>query len=141
MNALCLLLIAQALLYADASEKKPDLAQLQGAWRVTATEFDGQAVSAETLKDRQIVFAENKFKVVVGDTTRGTRSFKLDASKNPKHIDIANPEKQETALGIYRLEKDVLKLCYGEPSAARPTEFASPAGKRLYFITLERQKP
>jgi uncharacterized protein (TIGR03067 family) len=142
MNTIYAMFVAAAVFApADESAKKTDKEPLQGAWQVVATEFDGRSVSPDTLKERQIVFAENKFKVVVSGETKRTLTFKLDPAKSPKHIDIVNPEKEETAFGIYALEKDELKLCYGEPGDKRPTEFDSPAGKRIFLITLKREKP
>jgi uncharacterized protein (TIGR03067 family) len=136
------MLVASTLLAAaDDSSKKADRELLQGSWRVVATEFDGRALSPDTLKERQIVFAGDKFKVVVSGDIKKMLTFTVDASKSPKHIDIVNPDKQETALGIFALEKDELKLCYGEPGDKRPTEFDSPAGKRIFLMTLKREKP
>jgi uncharacterized protein (TIGR03067 family) len=142
MNMFSAMVAATALFaFVDEPAKKDDKDPLQGAWRVAATEFDGRSVSPDTLKERQIVFAGDKFKVVVSGDTKRTLTFTLDTSKTPKHIDIINSEKQETAMGIFALEKDELRLCYGEPGDKRPTEFDSPAGKRIFLLTLKREKP
>jgi uncharacterized protein (TIGR03067 family) len=144
MKVARLLLVAASLvvlLGADEAGKHSDLDKLQGTWQVTATEFDGRALSEDMIKDRQIVFKDDTFAAVVGGLKRKTLAFKLDPSKKPKQIDITNPDKQDTAHGIYELTKDSLKLCYGEPGASRPAEFASPAGERVFLITLTRQKP
>lgn len=141
MNTCSLMFIVPALFWALETPKKTAKDQLQGTWRVVATEFDGRTLPEAEIKGRHITFLEDKFKVVTGGVTRRTLTFRLEEGKAPKHIDITNPDKNETANGIYVLEKDELKLCYGEPGEKRPSEFASPAGMRLFLITLKREKP
>src|SRR5262245_18712353 len=104
MNRWCVLIPVLALLpNVSAAECPPggDQEKLRGRWTVIATEFDGQVMSADALKNREIEFEDGKFKVRVAGTLRRTLKFTLDESKQPKNIDIINPEKNETARGVY----------------------------------------
>src|SRR5262245_54671064 len=105
-----------------AEEPVPkDQDKLRGRWNVVATQFDGQPMSAEAIKNREIEFEDGKFKVWIGGALRRTLKFTLESTKQPKQIDIINPDKNEMSRGIYVFDKDELKLCYGEPGEARPT--------------------
>lgn len=123
-------------------ERSPanDNEKLRGWWRIVATEFDGKPMSADAIKSREIEFEDSKFKVIVAGTVRRTLKFTVDATKQPKQIDITNPDKNETAAGIYVFDKDELKLCYGEPGNARTKDFKSPPGERIYLLRLKRDK-
>src|SRR5438045_3672572 len=66
-----------------------DLKKLQGTWKLV--EVDGKAVGGEEAKARLVI--EGKRLTMFVDKTKITEGdFKLDASKKPKHIDVA-PEK------------------------------------------------
>ncbi len=61
----------------------------------------------------------------MGRRKKGT--FKLDPSKKPKAMDLTLEKKgkKETALFIYELDGDNLKLCWRKPGGKRPTHFTS----------------
>jgi RNA polymerase sigma factor (sigma-70 family) len=64
---------------------------------------------------------------------------RLDASKNPKQIDITvtktNKEHVGIIKGIYAFDSDTeLRLCLGEMGKDRPTEFAGKSGQSEFLI-------
>ena len=63
-------------------------------------------------------------------------TIKLDAAKEPKHIDMTGKKDGKTVQGIYIIEGDTLKIAYRFPAAGRPTSFD---GKDVFMETLERQ--
>jgi uncharacterized protein (TIGR03067 family) len=71
-------------------------------------------------------------------------TFKLDAGKEPRKIDLAittGNDKGKDQLGIYQLTGDMLKVCFAAPgSKDRPTEFASKANPRTLIVVLQREK-
>ncbi|MBI1790850.1 MAG: TIGR03067 domain-containing protein [Acidobacteria bacterium] len=67
----------------------------------------------------------------------------IDPDKNPMTIDMAYTEgdpKGRTALGIYKIEDDVLTICRAAPGKARPSEFSSQPGSGHTLMTYRREK-
>jgi uncharacterized protein (TIGR03067 family) len=124
-----------------AQEKKPDAKAdaeaLKGIWEVVSTIHDGKDVPA---KGRTLVFSGNAFTAFTGDKPERTIAFTLDPTTDPKRIDLDRGGKDGKAYGIYLLDKDELKLCYGEPGAERPRAFESKAGKKVFLVVLKKAK-
>ena len=133
-----------------ADEPKADTApeelkKLQGTWQV---------VSIETRRKARPEGEVNGLKLAIkGDSSAfekdgkpvvGIGKLSIDPSKKPKTIDIAvtgapeDPRGTFTILGIYELDGDSLRMCWGGPK--RPTEFrTTPDGGDLWV--LKRDKP
>jgi len=124
-----------------AQEKKPDARvdaeALKGIWEIVSTTHDGKDVPA---KGRTLVFSGNAFTAYTGDRPERTIAFTLDATTDPKRIDLDRGGKDGKAYGIYLLDKDELRLCYGEPGAERPRAFESNAGRKVFLVLLKRAK-
>jgi uncharacterized protein (TIGR03067 family) len=137
-----LLAVAALLPGQPAPKEKPadDKARLQGTWAVAESTFDGRPAAPEVVKKRKMIFQADELIAVIDGAKKDPLKVTLDPGKKPKRIDIARPGGRGTALGIYALDGDELKLCYAEPGRDRPTEFASPEGGRLYLVVLKREK-
>jgi uncharacterized protein (TIGR03067 family) len=126
------LLVASAV---TGGDDKSDLAKLKGSWIV---EKDG--------KKSELKFDQNNFTFTLyGDfSVKGT--FKIDASKKPKHMDMTITEGQEyvgkTSRAIYALEGDTLKWCANEPGKEdRAGEFPAKEGEGKYlYLIFKRAK-
>ena len=127
-----LLLTASAVAGGDA---KSDLAKLQGTWVV---DKDGTKVN--------LTFDKNTFTLAFPDKVfKGT--FKIDASKKPKHMDMTIKEGEKyvgkTSNVIYDLTDDTLKWLAKEPGTeGRATEFPAKQGdqKGYFYLIFKRAK-
>jgi uncharacterized protein (TIGR03067 family) len=129
---------------AKPDDTRKDEESLQGVWQLVALEQDGKpATTAELkeIKDRRLtVKGDQMSHGIPGVTFKG--SFKLDAGKKPKAIDLTDAsgsDKARTSLGIYSLEDDTLKMCLDVIGRDRPTEFKG--GKGIVIMTFKRGKP
>jgi len=122
----------------DASKK--DLDKLQGVWQIQSRQEDGQDDKPRELGKVRITIAGNKI-TVDEDGMVSEGSFTIDAGKKPAQIDLVPPKADEGKnLGIYQVEGDTLKLCYGRPGADRPTEFATKA-KSKHVLMIFKKEP
>jgi uncharacterized protein (TIGR03067 family) len=143
MRRAILVVLAVSLLGADEqkADSKKDLEQLKGTWNVESITVDG--AKKEDLTGGKFTFDGDKMMIKLGDMIHeGT--FKLDASKEPKQIDVTpgdGPDKDKLLEGIYFLSKDELKLCIGHHSGdERPKDFESKEGSKGLLIVLKRDK-
>lgn len=124
-----------------ADDKKPgakaDAAALEGVWEVVTSKFDGNDVPST---GRTLVFGEKSFTAYVGDKKGRTLAFTLNPNTDPKRIDLDKGGDDGQAYGNYSIDKDELKLCYGEPGAERPKAFESRAGSKVFLLVLKRVK-
>ncbi|MGH9419220.1 MAG: TIGR03067 domain-containing protein, partial [Thermoanaerobaculia bacterium] len=111
-----------------------ELKALAGTWRPISAENNGYKASEEDLKGTLwIRDADGKWTMRRGDKTVVEWAVKkIDATKNPKTIDIetmAGAYKGVVYLGIYELDGDTLRICFALPDrAVRPTEFSASKG-------------
>ncbi len=127
--------------FALAEEGKKDLDQLQGTWVRSSVVRNGKEVPADELKGMKLTLKGDKYTLDEGKEKR-TGTFKLDATKNPKTLDIisdAGPNKGKTLKGIYKIEGDTFTYCVAGPDKDRPTEFASKEGGPTLLVN-KREK-
>jgi len=116
-----------------------DEQQLQGAWQAVKIVVGGRSVPAEVVTTLKYVFEGDKVTLWEGDKETGGGTFSMDPTREPKAIDVSlteGPEKGKTALGIYEVEGDRLKMCLEEE---RPAELRG-AGKAA-LVELKRERP
>jgi uncharacterized protein (TIGR03067 family) len=124
----------------DASKKELD--KLQGAWTIVSDERDGKPVAAD--QGARVTMSGDRFSTEKGDKVLRRGTLKLDPAKTPKTVDVTYTEgefKGRTLLGVYNLEGDTWKICYGLPGEERPRMVPDKAGKGQVLLTLQRAKP
>ena len=134
---LLLALIAVGMAAAAAEETnqvvKTDLAQLQGEWSMVSGSVDGQAMPDSLRGESKRVCKGDEVTVTVAGQIFMKAKFTIDPSKKPKTIDyqvLDGPAKGKTLLGIYELEGDTFKSCFGAPEAERPKDYTGKPGER-----------
>jgi uncharacterized protein (TIGR03067 family) len=130
-------------LTASAAEEpaKPDADRLQGKWKIVSLEIDSKSNAPGN--DAWVEFAGDKVKANQGNELF---KFKLDATTDPKLIDLERIEGSEAPAsleGIYTLKDDKLTICVsvGEGVRVRPTEFTGKEGSGCVLVAFERVKP
>ncbi len=120
---------------------KPELARLQGTWKIVALELEGRSMPESGFTESSIVIQGNRFTTIsMGATYGGT--LKVDDARSPKTLDLsfkAGPEKGNTSLAIYELDGDTFKLCLTVTGKTRPTAFATKPGSGHAFEVLKRR--
>lgn len=112
---------------------KKELNQLQGEWSMVSGSVDGQAMPDSLRRESKRVCKGDEVTVTVAGQIFMKAKFTIDPSKKPKTIDyqvLDGPAKGKTLLGIYELEGDTFKSCFGAPEAERPKDYTGKVGER-----------
>lgn len=126
-----------------------ELEKLHGTWIAVSAEKQGNRVPEEELKraELRLVIEGEEFTITTaraaGEGMKG--KLKIDPAKKPKSIDLTAEVaggRISTATGIYELDGDTLKLCYGKD---RPTRFETTpdraADQRSYVFKRHNREP
>ncbi len=127
----------------SVAKAEKDLDKFQGTWEVVSAARGGEKAPAERLKQMQIVIKDKTMEIRIEGRAVETATIEIDSSKDPKTIDFRPKDRaeNEASRGIYKFEKDTLKLCWRKRGGERPTEFATKAGERgLVLMVLKRKK-
>lgn len=137
-RSLCVVLMAGLLVAADDDAIKKELEKFTGTWIIVSAE--GGAGASDELKDALFIIADEKFTLKAKELElKGT--IKADPTKKPKTVDmtLTDGPVQGKFLGIYELEKDELKCCFGDVNSEdRPKNFEKAEGHIL--LKLKREK-
>ena len=141
------LMLTAGLLLAAQDAGKADLEKLQGTWSTVSLVSNGKTVMDESMPPKpgpttKLVYDGTQWKVIVGDKTVATGTFKIDATKTPKEIDILDESgtiNDKTKLAIYELEGDTFKYCIGPAGKPRPAEFSAREGSGNALIVSRRE--
>ena len=141
--ALAALASATMTLAAEKSSITNDLAQLQGTWTMVSGSADGQAMPDEMLKQMKRVCKGDETTTTTGGQVFMKAKITIDPSKRPKTIDYEMIEgftKGKKQLGIYEVDGDTFKSCFGAAGADRPKDFTSRPGDQRTSSVWKREK-
>jgi uncharacterized protein (TIGR03067 family) len=127
----------------DKPDVEKELKKFQGAWTIESSEYGGQKLPADQLKEFIVIYEGDKHTVKAGDKVVQVGTQKIDPSKSPKAIDVTmteGPSKGAVMLGVYEIDGDTLKACFDMEGKKRPTEFKSPPGSQTFLNVHKRVK-
>jgi uncharacterized protein (TIGR03067 family) len=118
--------------------------KLIGTWNVVAGEKEGKKEPPERIKNTTVEFTRDRVIVTTKDASKSYRaSYKLGLKHKPYAIVMkaeAGKDKGEAAQGIFRLEGDLLTICYSLPGAPAPEQFRTTPGDRRLLFVLQKAK-
>jgi uncharacterized protein (TIGR03067 family) len=124
-----------------------ELKALEGNWQLVRQEERGSLTPKIVVARLRIVIEGNQMSWYIGNPAPNqTADLKVDPTKDPKTIDAEitrGSAKDKIMPGIYKLTKDTLEICWGEPgNEKRPTKFTSrpSVGSGNVFTRYEREK-
>jgi len=117
-----------------------DADKVLGAWDLTSIEIKGKKTDATEGGGGTFIFAKDN-KLTIKDKGKQDKggTFKMDASKSPKEIDLIEGADGEKLEAIYDLDGDTLRLAISPqgPKGKRPTALDS---KQAILLVMKRQK-
>jgi len=126
-------------------DKNPREEKLEGTWRQTHAEFDGQDnTEGERPFRNHWVITRDRITIHVKGAQSGGWSYRLDPSKKPAVIDLTTSVggKEVTYPCIYKLDGDELTICLQNfPERGRPQSFESKPGSGVGKYVYVRTKP
>jgi uncharacterized protein (TIGR03067 family) len=138
------LLLVLCLLVAPKDDpNKKDQDALQGDWACDRFVVAGMPLDDDNAQSMFRTHKGDSYTLYLFRKKLAGGTFKLDATKTPKQIDLIPEGKGKAGVvrGIYKLEKDSLTVCYGAPGKDRPTAFESKmeTGHTLTVWTREKK--
>lgn len=141
-------LAALLLVAADKDDDaKAELKKLEGNWQVSRQEERGSLTPKPIIHNLRIVIEGEEIAWYIGNpASNQTADVKVDPSKEPKTIDAEITKGSligKKMLGIYKLEKDALEICWGEAGTdKRPQKFTTRpgVGSGISYTTYKREK-
>jgi uncharacterized protein (TIGR03067 family) len=114
---------------------------LAGTWSCSSAVIDGRPLADETAKQLKLTMTTDRYKTERGDQVLFDSTYKVDAAKTPVQIDMIGTEgdlKDKAALGIVKLDGDLLTMCYVMPGKERPTAFESAPQSGVFLVVWKR---
>jgi uncharacterized protein (TIGR03067 family) len=117
-----------------------ELARLRGTWRVVGFSADGKFRPASSPGERWEIQGNVVLWLDPEDEDNAFRCH-LDPMATPRVMDfvlLGDPSGAAVARGIYRLDGDRLRVCYGGPGEPRPSKFGSAKDSDQFVLFLTR---
>jgi uncharacterized protein (TIGR03067 family) len=115
---------------------------LAGSWVCVSVETGGERKPEEVAKQLRLTLTADRYKTELGEQVLFDSTYTVDLKKTPAQIDIIGTEgefKGKAALGLFKLERDTLTMCYVMPGNERPVGFESPKGSGVTLVVWRRK--
>ncbi len=116
-------------------------ADVQGVWKISAVETEGNTVSSEDLDGYRVTIQGSSYVLQAPDrTSHGTLT--LDPSKEPKQMDIHpsdGPDEGQTLLAIYEAGGGKFRVCYAQAGKPRPDAFSAGQDSGRLLVTYKQE--
>jgi uncharacterized protein (TIGR03067 family) len=117
---------------ADEPDPEPapaDWKKLEGEWVVTTLKLSGTEKKLPNTFNYTWTVSKGKITMKMkgaGKEQEKVATFKIDARKNPRHLDLTAVNTRMVTHYIYKLDRDELTIAYGGKALTdRPKDFAS----------------
>lgn len=142
--------------HVDGLTPEKELARLEGVWEVTSMVSNGKPLPQDRTQGARFVFRKGTLTMTSPDAKEEDKALvRLDPQRDPKQIDLLSRPKsgpsqektsslidelqERTALGIYELREDSLRICLSPSDCLRrPSSFKSEEHSGDDLITLKR---
>jgi uncharacterized protein (TIGR03067 family) len=131
---------------AAQSQEAAEWKKLEGTWKIVILDSDGERFEDGFSSFDCIVIEKRKLIAKGAERTQEWGTLTIDPSTSPKLMDLkeaAEAAKGNIAEGIYELDGDRLRICFGARTdniKERPTRFPKEPQKGVTYLMLERQK-
>lgn len=117
---------------ADDPKMAEQRARLKGDWQALRGEMDGAP------REESFVLRFEDTRIIkIGKTKREGSTYQLEPSPGPVgHMIIYKDGSKKPLFGIYQIEQDKMKLCFGP---TRPAEFRTVPGQKALLLFFERK--
>jgi uncharacterized protein (TIGR03067 family) len=116
------------------------MATTDGTWKPVSVELGGEPLPEEVLDTMMLMLEGNSYFMKAGEQLdRGTIAF--DEAVTPLRMDITGtkgPNAGKHIPAIWRLEGDLLTICYGLEGESRPASFTTGKNPKLFLVKYRR---
>jgi uncharacterized protein (TIGR03067 family) len=138
-----LVTVASALAEQNEAANK-DAAFFQGEWSMVFGSADGQPMPEPMLKQMKRICKGDETTVTMAGQLYFKAKITVDPMNKPKTIDYQMTEgvtRGQKQLGIYEVDGDLFRSCFGKPGAERPKDFSTKPGDGRTLSVWKRDKP
>jgi uncharacterized protein (TIGR03067 family) len=116
------------------------MATADGTWKPVSVELGGQPLPEGVLQTMELMIEGNSyFMRAGGQVDRGTLAFNEES--DPCRMDISGtsgPNAGKHIPAIWRLDDDLLTICYGLEGESRPSTFTTGKNPKLFLVKYRR---
>ena len=128
-----------------ATTGESDMHAVMGTWVPVRSRGEDIPTPPEDLRDVTLTFVDNRCEVRRGDRLIRHGTYSTDPTPSPKAISVCFTESDvpelidAPMLGIYEVNAERLRICYGPPGGDRPNAFSPEKGNGQYLGEYRRR--